>query len=286
MAENSSIPVHVLTDRTNLGLEIHRIDEIALEQAMRFGIHRDDHCVFFFQQIGRSAMMVDFREVRFVDCVAFCVLPGQVHHSVTLGSVSGWVLAVDPASIDEMYRTVFEEFRFNAVPVQIEFQTAQMLDKSIALLFETIRFQQGLPFQSQVLRSLIQVCVGTFAAIFQQHKQENVQVSSRPVSICGAFKSLAIKNYKSVKSPAAYAAMLNITASYLNEVVKSVTGFSVTYWIQQEVILEAKRLLCYTDLTVKEIAFELGYEDSAYFSRLFHKVTQDTPLTFRKQYRK
>lgn len=286
MAENASIPVHTLTDRTNLGLEIHRIDEITSAEIRTFGVHRDDHCILLFQQTGSSAMMVDFREISFVDCVVFCVLPGQVHHSITWANITGWFLAIDLASIDEPYRVVFEEYRLNAVPVPVEFQTAQVLDKSVALLLETIDFQKELPFQSQILRSLIQVCVGTFATIFQQHKQENVRINSRPVSICGAFKSLAIKNYKSIKSPAAYAAMLNITASYLNEVVKGVTGFSVTYWIQQEVILEAKRLLCYTNLTVKEIAFELGYEDSAYFSRLFHKVTQDTPLIFRKQYRK
>jgi AraC family transcriptional activator of pobA len=286
MADNPSIPVHTLTDRTNLGLEIHRIDEITSAEIRTFGVHRDDHCILLFQQTGSSAMMVDFREVSFVGCVAFCVLPGQVHHSITWTNISGWFLAIDLASIDEPYRVVFEEYRLHAVPVPVEFQTAQMLDKSVVLLLETIDFQKELPFQSQVLHSLIQVCVGTFATIFQQHKQENVQVNSRPVSICAIFKSLVIKNYKSVKSPAAYAAMLYITASYLNEAVKGVTGFSVTYWIQQEVILEAKRLLCYTDLTVKEIAFQLGYEDSAYFSRLFHKVTESTPLTFRRQYRK
>ena len=88
-----------------------------------------------------------------------------------------------------------------------------------------------------------------------------------------------------MKSPGAYAAALNISTSYLNEAVKDTTGLPVSYWIQQEVVIEAKRLLYYTDKTVKEIAYELGFDDHAYFSRLFVKAEGITALTFRKQYR-
>ena len=88
-----------------------------------------------------------------------------------------------------------------------------------------------------------------------------------------------------MKSPAEYAAALNLSLSYLNEAVKACTGFAVSYWIQYEVILEAKRLLYHTDYNVKEIANELGYEDHAYFSRLFKKMVVQTPVEFRRRYR-
>ena len=80
--------------------------------------------------------------------------------------------------------------------------------------------------------------------------------------------------------------MLNISAPYLNEALKKVTGLPVTYWITHETMLEAKRLLFYTDLTVKEIAHQLGYEDHTYFSRLFKNSESTTPLAFRNSYRK
>ena len=216
----------------------------------------------------------------------FCVLPGQVHCMVASENSSGWLLATDLAFMDDTHRAVFEEYGTQAIPVPVDPHTAEMLHKSLLLLQEMVDFQQGAPFQTQMLRSLTQVCTATFASIFYQRSQENVLKDSRPVKISNTFKSLVVENYKSMKSPAGYAGILNITSSYLNEVVKNITGFSATYWIQHEIILEAKRLLCYTDLTVKEISFELGYDDPAYFSRLYHKVTTDTPLTFRKQYRK
>lgn len=286
MPENASIPLHSLMDRTKLGLEIRRVDSASTAMASAYGIHRDDHYMFLFQQIGTGKMMVDFREINFKDCVAFCVIPGQVHRMMASDDCSGWLLASDLALMDDTHRSVFEEYAMCATPVPVEMRTAELLHKSLTLLQEMVDHQQGAPFQMQLLRSLAQVCTGTFASIFFQHKQENFPGDSRPVRISNLFKGLIIKNYKSMKSPAEYAGILNITSSYLNEVVKSITGFSATYWIQQEVMLEAKRLLCYTDLTVKEISFELGYDDPAYFSRLYHKVTEHTPLTFRKQYRK
>jgi AraC-like DNA-binding protein len=51
------------------------------------------------------------------------------------------------------------------------------------------------------------------------------------------------------------------------------------------VVLEAKRLLYYTDMDVKEIAFSLGYEDHTYFSRLFSKVAGIPPGAFRRKFR-
>lgn len=79
----------------------------------------------------------------------------------------------------------------------------------------------------------------------------------------------------------AYAKSLNISTPYLNECVKTATGNSVSYHIQQRVILEAKRLLYHSNKSIKEIAGELGYDDYSYFIRLFVKITGMTPLAFR-----
>jgi AraC-like DNA-binding protein len=85
------------------------------------------------------------------------------------------------------------------------------------------------------------------------------------------------------KSPSDYARALHISTPYLNECVRDVTGFPVSYHIQQRVILEAKRLLYHSNKTVKEIAAELGYDDHAYFSRVFTKITGMTALAFRNK---
>ena len=93
-------------------------------------------------------------------------------------------------------------------------------------------------------------------------------------------------NVRTLKSPIQYAKALNYSLSHLNESVKITTGFPISYWIHQQVVLEAKRLLYYTNMDVKEIAFSLGYEDPTYFSRLFSKVTGMSPGAFRQKFHK
>lgn len=286
MPQHPVIPLHSLSDRTNLGLEIHRINAMKSSEVAGYGAHRDDHYIFIFQQSGSSKMMVDFQEVSFEGCVIFCILPGQVHHSNSAVNSIGWFIATDLASLDDTYRSIFEDYMAHPEPVPVSNITADILDKSISLLAEMLHNPEDLPFQQAALRSMVQVCAGSFAAVFQRHKQQYAKGNSRPVIISNTFKKMVLENFKTLKSPAEYAEALNITPSYLNEVVKNITGFSVSYWIQREVMMEAKRLLYYTDLNIKEISFQIGYSDPTYFSRLFQKVTGTYPVAFRKEYRK
>jgi AraC family transcriptional regulator, transcriptional activator of pobA len=66
-----------------------------------------------------------------------------------------------------------------------------------------------------------------------------------------------------------YANELFISPNYLNEIVKRVSGFTASHHIQQRIVLEAKRLAIYTSSSMKEIAYFLGFEDIAYFSKFF-----------------
>ncbi|CAM2812947.1 hypothetical protein DRF59_14895 [Chryseobacterium flavum] len=78
-----------------------------------------------------------------------------------------------------------------------------------------------------------------------------------------------------------YAAQLKITGHHLNDVVRLLRGTTVKKMISQRLILEAKRELSFGALTVKEIAFKLGFNDASYFSRFFKKHTGQTPDYFK-----
>ncbi len=90
--------------------------------------------------------------------------------------------------------------------------------------------------------------------------------------------------FRSKKSPADYAALLNISAKALGKLVKEQFDLTLTTLIQDRVIIEAKRELYMTDKLVKEIAWELGYEDPFYFSRMFKKYTGVSPEHIRAHY--
>lgn len=278
-----SIPLHYLSNESGLGISLHRIDEMNQMNVPHMDAHRDDHGNFFFQENGHARLMVDFREIDLKGCGAFCVLPGQVHYPLETEGSYGWFLGVDMSLLDEHHRVVVDEYAFHGFPVAISAEQADLLSRSLHLLLQFYQSpeQYGMP----VVQSMLKTCLGIFTSLFERELSQRV-VQSRPSAITSQFRKLLLLHFKTVKSPSDYAAMLNITTSYLNEVVKETSGRPVSHWIQNEVMMEAKRLLYYTDLTVKEVAFGLGYEDHTYFSRLFRKVSGKSAGQFREEYRK
>lgn len=81
-----------------------------------------------------------------------------------------------------------------------------------------------------------------------------------------------------------YAELLHVAPKTLSHKFKNLNLDSPNQFIINRILLEAKRLLFYTDKPVKEIAYDLGYEDPAYFNRLFTHKTGSTPSNFKKNY--
>lgn len=96
------------------------------------------------------------------------------------------------------------------------------------------------------------------------------------------FQNLVKVGYKQFKLPSYYANQLNITTNYLNKISKQYFGVSSGLLIRNHLILESKRILHYTNLSIGEVAFELGFEHVSYFVSFFKKQTGKTPEQFRK----
>jgi AraC-like DNA-binding protein len=99
------------------------------------------------------------------------------------------------------------------------------------------------------------------------------------------FKNLIEDQFMQLKTVSDYAARMHIKPVLLNEISKQLSGITAGEHIRNRVILEAQRYLYNTDLTAKEIAYKLGFEDPHYFSRFFKKYTQQTPSEFRESSR-
>ncbi|SEO76010.1 AraC-type DNA-binding protein [Mucilaginibacter gossypiicola] len=280
------IPVHQLIERTNTGFEIRHF-ESGEENSKKgpMGAHRDDHYLFFLIESGSASLMIDFNEVHFCENTFYYILPGQVHHRINNSIAGGWYVAIDTQHIPSDFRNIFENQLFLQQPYQLNDVELKQYQQILCLLREKNNEDDNNAFFLPVLQSLIQSFSGMAAATFSNVHTPEKQLS-RPAQISHQFKKLLLRNVRKVKGPSAYAGMLNVSESYLNEVLKKTTGFPVSYWITQEVMLEAKRLLYYSGLNVKEIAHTLGYDDHTYFSRLFKKSACITPLEFRDKHRK
>jgi AraC family transcriptional regulator, transcriptional activator of pobA len=99
------------------------------------------------------------------------------------------------------------------------------------------------------------------------------------------FRQLIDEQYTELHDVAAYADQLNISAGHLGEVIKQQSGKTAIELIHERVVLEAQRLLFHTDLSIKEIAWQLGFEDASYFNRFFKRLIAETPMQYRRQNR-
>ena len=125
---------------------------------------------------------------------------------------------------------------------------------------------------------------------FQEMKlfypDEQAEKSTRNAQITSEFKELLYNEIKGTKSAAEFAEKLNVSPNHLNKSVKTTTGKTAKELINEALILEAKNLLFETDLSIAEVALELGLEDASYFSRLFKQHSGETPQSFRKMIEK
>lgn len=284
MRNKPPIPVYHLHERTAKNFQLLVLDRYP-DIAHWNQAHRDDNYLLMFQQSGSSTVIVDFQEITISGCAIYAILPGQVHYGVSTLNARAWVLALDPACIKDDFRTVLADFAIMNNPVLLSQSKGELFRQSFSLLNQ-LNEQTGEDMEDHTLNYMLEVCICLFVAACRGDKSSNAPSAFRPQLITRQFRSLLLLSFREMKSPSEYAAALHISPSYLNEVVKDVTGHPVSYWIHQEIILEAKRMLFYTNNTVKEISHLLGYTDTTYFIRLFSKISGMPPLQFRSNYRK
>jgi AraC family transcriptional activator of pobA len=276
-----------LQDKTNLGVQIKPMvpSESFEEKARALGFHRDDHYIFLFLQAGTGALTVEMQYLVMEAGQLFYVLPGQVHYHIRAKDATGWFVAVDRALVPAGCRNIFEGRSLLQHPQSLS--PSALAECGYLLQLLAHRYKDGtegtrlyLPIVHALLQSFLWLAADVYAGV----EGENTALS-RPAELSRQFRRLLSEHFRILKNPGGYAARLHVSTSYLNEAVKGETGLPCSHWIKQEILMEAKRLLCYSDLNVKEISDELGYTDPAYFSRFFRRAAGMAALAFKELYR-
>ncbi|MEQ8880880.1 MAG: helix-turn-helix domain-containing protein [Cyclobacteriaceae bacterium] len=111
----------------------------------------------------------------------------------------------------------------------------------------------------------------------------NDQSNDSEIELVRQFNILVDKHFKTHKKVAEYADMLFKSPKTLANTFSRLHDATPLQIIHDRIVLEAKRKLVHTDYSVKEIAFQLGYEDVGSFHKLFKKVTKKSPQSFKNQ---
>jgi len=137
--------------------------------------------------------------------------------------------------------------------------------------------------KDEVLISYLKILLvlATRIKIQQQSIQETNSLNGKQLAIVQNLRNAIEENFRIMHSARDYADMLHVTPIALARVTKNHFNKTLSDLITERIIVEAKRELYLTDKTVKEIAYELGYEDEYYFSRVFKVKTEISPQFYR-----
>ena len=139
--------------------------------------------------------------------------------------------------------------------------------------------------QEEMIRTYLkQLLIKSTRLWKRQHLDKTMAQQNNDLEFFRRFTLLVEKHYKEKHSVADYADLLLMAAKTLTHKFKRLNLPQPNEVIKNRLILEAKRLLVHTSLSAKEIAYELGYHDPAYFTRLFQLKAGESPSGFRYKY--
>lgn len=279
MYKCSQIPIHCHDQLTDNGIHTKMVTPADISNQPVDYAHRDNYYIFGIVIEGRLTCDIDFKECNLRSGDIHFIRPGQVHRFVYSEAFYGWMLMAESSFVDNAYKYIFDEVSVKGIPANISAAESEELKS----LFRIIHGRNGKGMDNLVLRNLVSAFIGLFAEKFQKVCVETPESSRRQLEIVLLLNSQLETELANSHSPSYYADKLHISPVYLNEVVKNVTGLSVGSYIRNEIVLRAKRLLYHTDMTIKEIASSLGFEDNAYFTRLFTNATGRSPVKFRQK---
>lgn len=242
--------------------------------------HRDEYHLFFLQEKGTTIIEIDFQEYTIPASSVVFIHQNQVHRTLSFNRASVSIWAISNENLNPEYLKLLEDIT-QAKPLRLNQETFMILTEAVTLCLKLAE-RKNEKLYYPLLKGSCNTLIGLVISQYLVQSKPFDKLSRYEI-VSKAFKALLEQNFVAAKRPIEYARQLNISPSYLNECVKNTTGLSVSHHIQQRVILEAKRLLYYSNMSVKEIAAELGYDDYPYFSRLFTKVSGMTALAFRSK---
>lgn len=108
------------------------------------------------------------------------------------------------------------------------------------------------------------------------------QIEEKQIDLIREFNFLVEQHFRTKHSVEEYALLLYKSPKTLANLFKKTGNKTPSQFIQSRIMLEARRLLRYTDKSISEIAYEIGYEDIQSFSRFFKKQEGESPSDFRE----
>jgi AraC-like DNA-binding protein len=236
---------------------------------------------------ARGQVVIDFKKYNLLEDALFFINPGQ-HYSfddVCTGTMIYYnrdfycveIHDKEVACDGILFHNVYE------IPV-VSMKAPMSADMQNTFSEIKSEIELGDNSMEEMLRILLKRIIIKSTRIWKQEHHITNEKARDEVEFSRAFSQLVEWNYSRLHTVAEYADLLHITPKALNKRITRYSNTTPNDVIKNRIVLEAKRLLVHTNLSVKEISYKLGYDDISYFSRFFTKQVAATPNNFRLTY--
>ncbi len=233
---------------------------------------------------GVSSQVIDYQEYVIEPNTFFFISPNQLHHFEEYQPLKGGSVfftedffLLQQQDKEKLFEITFLD-NFYARPF---LKPDEAVYREIRATIDFLIAEKRRSDSSQtILQSLLHILLAQIQRAFDN---ENKGFSNKKYIITyKKLKNLIDLHYKEGLTASDYAERLFITQHHLNLIAKQITGKTTSELIRARVILEAKRLLTFSDYSVSEIASELGFFDLSYFAKVFKVEENCSPLAFKK----
>ena len=254
---------------------------------------KTDFYSIMFKNYCRNHIRYGRKTFDFQDGSLVCIAPNRV---ITIDNdvevkedMMGWGLFFHPDLIrGSTLGSKMKDYSFFSYEMS---EALHLSDKEKQLLFDCIvkiqgELTQNIDSYSQVLIAsnielLLNYCSRYYGRQFITRKSANLDVVSKVEDVLKGYFENEEKRNEGMPSVKYLANKVNLSPSYLSDLLKRETGLNAQDHIHYFVIEQAKNILLQTNQSVSEIAYSLGFEYPQYFSRLFKQKTGKTPLEYR-----
>lgn len=253
-------------------------------------VHRHSIYEIMLFEKGGGHHLIDFENIPITDYTMHFISPGQVHQLDRDPDSSGWVILFS----DEFFYfnqhnkdLLFELPFFHHKTSRPVLNLTKEHFEEIQTLFFTLQeeFHSNRKYRLNLLQSYIHILLLRGKELFEGKQDIAPRNDNAYARIIYNFKNLIEKHFLKLHQVNDYAAILNITPNHLNGVCKTVLGKNASELIKDRIALEAKRLLIFSGMNIKEISFALNFEDPSLFTRFFKNQNGTTPYDFQRQTR-
>jgi AraC-like DNA-binding protein len=247
-------------------------------------VHRHDFHELFFFATGSGEHMIDLEPVPVGPPCVHVVAPGQVHQLSRSAATTGTVVMFTEAAWMAQAGATEPAFHSNVMERAFPISPAMLAEAEALIGMIETEVARGAERMDGAVNGLLGVLLLKTAHWMRQARPEGPTTTDRndPVQ---RFLRAVEAGFLQHRPISAYAEELALSPGHLNELVRKRLGKSAGAVVQDRLVLEAKRLLLHSGLSVKEVSYALQLQDPAYFNRFFKKAVGHTPLAYREHIR-